>query len=99
MGPFVGSSDLLVIALPLAAPGLDAMVVHTDGVVLVDGIAPAMLDPARVIAVYQPPQSRPLRPPQPLPSPPDPAFPHPNRPVWSPPLAPPREQGPASAAP
>ncbi len=53
IGPFVGSSDLLVIALPLAAPGLDAMVVHTDGVVLVDGIAPAMLDPARVIARVQ----------------------------------------------
>jgi septal ring-binding cell division protein DamX len=55
IGPFVGSSDLLVIALPLAAAGLDTIVAHTDGVVLVDGIAPAKLDPARVIARVQPP--------------------------------------------
>jgi hypothetical protein len=50
IGPFVGSSDLFVIALPLAVPGLDEIVARTDGVILVDGIAPAKLDPARVIA-------------------------------------------------
>ena len=54
IGPFVGSSDLFVIALPLGAPGLDELVEHTDGVILVDGIAPAKLDPARVIARVQP---------------------------------------------
>jgi hypothetical protein len=52
--PFMGSSDLFVIALPLNAPGLDELVAHTDGVILVDGIAPAKLDPARVIARVQP---------------------------------------------
>jgi hypothetical protein len=54
IGPFVGSTDLFVIALPLAAPGVDEIVAHTDGVILVDGIAPAKLDPARVIARVQP---------------------------------------------
>ena len=54
IGPFVGSSDLLVIALPLTAPGLEMIVAHTDGVVIVDGITPAKLDPARVIARVQP---------------------------------------------
>src|SRR5205823_1895843 len=45
IAPFLGSSDLLVIAVPLGAAGLDDLVIQTEGVVLVDGVAPARLDP------------------------------------------------------
>ena len=51
---FTASDELLVVAIPLGAPGLEDLVVHSDGIVLVDGQAPARLDPERVIARIQP---------------------------------------------
>ena len=60
---FADSGELLVLAAPIGAPGLDDLVTHTDGLVLVDGQIPAKLDPAHVIAVVRaapaPPASRP----------------------------------------
>lgn len=55
IGPFMGSNDLLILAVSLNAPGLDQLVQHADGIVLVDGVAPAKIDPTRVIARVQPP--------------------------------------------
>lgn len=60
---FTELDELFVIALPLGALGLEKLVAHSDGVVLVDGQAPARLDPERVIARIQPP--RPAQPPPP----------------------------------
>ncbi|HEY6219418.1 MAG TPA: SPOR domain-containing protein [Gemmatimonadaceae bacterium] len=44
------ANELLVVAAPASAPGLDDLARRTDGVVLVDGQVPATLDPTRVIA-------------------------------------------------
>jgi hypothetical protein len=55
IGPFMGSNDLLVLALSLNASGIEQLVQHADGMVLVDGVAPAKIDPARIIARIQAP--------------------------------------------
>ena len=53
---FADSGDLLVLAAPAGAPNLDDLVAHTDGLVLVDALLPAKLDPIRVIAQVRPPR-------------------------------------------
>ena len=65
---FAESGEMLVIAAPANAPGLDDLVMHTDGVVLVDGQVPAKVDPVRVIAQVR-------GAPRPVPSPPVPRPP------------------------
>ena len=59
---FTESGDLFVIALPQSASGLDDLVAHADGVILVEGPAPEKLDPARVIARVQAAERAPARP-------------------------------------
>jgi hypothetical protein len=47
---FVDSDHALVIVLPLNAPGMEDLVRLADGLVLVDSIVPAKIEPGRVIA-------------------------------------------------
>ena len=50
---FAETEQLLVIAVPVTAAGLDELVYRTDGLVLVDSLAPAKVEPARVIATVK----------------------------------------------
>jgi hypothetical protein len=47
---FANSKDLLVVAAPADANGLDDLVRRADGLVIVDGQIPARVDPERVVA-------------------------------------------------
>jgi hypothetical protein len=47
---FTESGHLLLIVLPVHAPGLDELLRHFDGLVLVNAMAPASIDGSRVIA-------------------------------------------------
>lgn len=50
LSAFTNEDHLLVLAAPLGAPSVDDLVNQLDGLVLVDGIAPARVDAARIIA-------------------------------------------------
>ncbi|HET9424740.1 MAG TPA: hypothetical protein VFO55_05150 [Gemmatimonadaceae bacterium] len=47
---FAESDHLLLIVLPLTAPGIADLVRHTDGIVLVDSMVPAQLEGSSVLA-------------------------------------------------
>jgi hypothetical protein len=47
---FTDSDQLLVLAVPLSAQGVDDVVHQLDGLILVDGLAPARVDAAKIIA-------------------------------------------------
>jgi hypothetical protein len=57
---FAKSHELLVIAAPVGAPGLNDLVAQADGLVLVDSQTPAKVDQARVIAKVRPAPPPPL---------------------------------------
>jgi hypothetical protein len=57
---FAKSKELLVIAVPVSASGLDDLVMRADGLVLVDSQTPAKVDPTRVIAKVRPAPPPPL---------------------------------------
>jgi hypothetical protein len=74
---FTDSDQLLVLAVPVAAQGLDDLVHQLDGLVLVDSLAPARVDAAKIIAdIVLPPLPLP-RLSQVTPSAPQPATPRP----------------------
>jgi hypothetical protein len=85
---FVDSDHALVIVLPVNAPGIEELVRLSDGLVLVDSIVPAKIDPTRVIAnVTLRPIALPrAKPPAHLPA--QPALPSSGSPVVQAPVAP-----------
>ena len=69
---FTESDQLLVLAVPLSAQGIDDVVHQLDGLILVDGLAPARVEASKVIAnVVLPPLPLPRKsqvtPPEPRP--------------------------------
>ena len=67
IGTFAETERLLVIALPIDAAGLEDLVDQTDGLVIVDSLAPARIEQTRVIATVTAP---PALPPSPVVPPP-----------------------------
>lgn len=52
-GSFAEAGDLLIVAVPIDAPGLEDFVHRSDGLILVDSMAPARIDTDRVIATIR----------------------------------------------
>ena len=78
------SDNLMVIVVPVGAPGIENLVHYLDGLVLVDSLAPAKVEVERVIANVVAKPAPPARPsaaaaPAPTPTPPPPPPPPPAR--------------------